>query len=147
MIPNYNFFIFGSDPALDSNMVLGHRNDDIVTLAYWGNDLDARVPGFRGTLETPRIWCFMQSSNGRTIYMDGKLVAQDNNMRNLRRWTNPAFGGGFAGWWYNGTIYETLFYTRSYNNLDRSKVEGYLAHKHGLAGNLPAGHPFKTGSP
>ena len=68
-------------------------------------------------------------------------------MRNLRGWTNPAFGGGFAGWWYNGTIYETLFYTRNYNNLDRSKVEGYLAHKYGLAGNLPAGHPFKAGSP
>ena len=147
MIPGYNWFIFGGNPTLDSNLVLGYRADDVVSLAYWGNDLDARVPGFRGAVETPRIWCFMQSPNGRTIYLNGNLVGQDNNMRNLRGWTNPAFGGGFAGWWYNGTIYETMFYTRSYNNLDRSKVEGYLAHKYGLAGNLPAGHPFKDGSP
>lgn len=30
---------------------------------------------------------------------------------------------------------------------DRQKLEGYLAHKHGLQGNLPAGHPYKTTPP
>jgi hypothetical protein len=30
---------------------------------------------------------------------------------------------------------------------DRLKLEGYLAHKWGLAGNLPAGHPYKSSPP
>lgn len=146
MIPGANWFIIGNGAAADSNLVIGYRADDIIAFAYWANDLDTRVPGFRGALEIPRIWCFMQSANGRTIYLNGSLVGQDNNLRNLKGWAGAAFGGNL-GAWYNGTIYETLFYTRSYNNLDRSKVEGYLAHKYGLAGNLPAGHPFKSGSP
>ncbi|MGA1531450.1 MAG: hypothetical protein ACO33E_00145 [Aquiluna sp.] len=30
---------------------------------------------------------------------------------------------------------------------DRQKLEGYLAHKWGLAGNLPVGHPYKNKAP
>ena len=29
----------------------------------------------------------------------------------------------------------------------RQKVEGYLAHKWGLSGNLPSNHPYKIGHP
>jgi hypothetical protein len=30
---------------------------------------------------------------------------------------------------------------------DRQKLEGYLAHKWGLAANLPADHPYKSAAP
>lgn len=30
---------------------------------------------------------------------------------------------------------------------DREKIEGYLAHKWGLAGNLPGAHPYKSAAP
>jgi hypothetical protein len=29
----------------------------------------------------------------------------------------------------------------------RQQMEGYLAHKWGLAGNLPSGHPYKDNAP
>ena len=33
------------------------------------------------------------------------------------------------------------------STLDRQRLEGYLAHKWGLAGSLPANHPFKSAPP
>ena len=39
--------------------------------------------------------------------------------------------------WLNGTVDLT----------ERQKIEGYLAHKWGLAANLPADHPYKTEAP
>jgi hypothetical protein len=35
----------------------------------------------------------------------------------------------------------------SYTTGDREKLEGYLAHKWGLEGNLPGGHPYKSAAP
>ena len=33
------------------------------------------------------------------------------------------------------------------SDLDRQKIEGYLAHKHGFASLLPSGHPYKSSAP
>jgi hypothetical protein len=44
----------------------------------------------------------------------------------------------------NGDIAEIIFYNVGLSSTNREKVEGYLAHKWGLTGNLPAGHPYKT---
>ena len=33
------------------------------------------------------------------------------------------------------------------SDADREKAEGYLAHKWGLAGNLPDAHPYKAAPP
>ena len=35
----------------------------------------------------------------------------------------------------------------SYTTSDREKLEGYVAHKWGLEGNLPNGHPYKNAAP
>jgi hypothetical protein len=34
-----------------------------------------------------------------------------------------------------------------YADADRQRIEGYLAHKWGLVGSLPSGHPYKTAAP
>jgi hypothetical protein len=47
----------------------------------------------------------------------------------------------------DGFVAETLFFASSLSADDREKLEGYLAHKWGLAANLPAGHPYKSGPP
>ena len=53
--------------------------------------------------------------------------------------------------YFNGTIKEFLFYDLGSSNdiadNPRERVEGYLAHKWGLAGNLPSDHAFKDGPP
>ncbi len=46
-----------------------------------------------------------------------------------------------------GSINEILLYNRGLSLTERQQVEGYLAWKWGLQGNLPATHPFKNAPP
>ena len=48
---------------------------------------------------------------------------------------------------WNGTILEIIVLLEFLGSDDRQRLEGYLAHKWGLAGSLPAGHPWKAGPP
>jgi hypothetical protein len=48
---------------------------------------------------------------------------------------------------FDGEIAEILCYQGDVGEADRQKVEGYLAHKYNLDGNLPAAHPYKTTPP
>ncbi|WP_218965259.1 LamG domain-containing protein, partial [Nostoc linckia] len=46
-----------------------------------------------------------------------------------------------------GAIGELVVTKRPLTTGERQKLEGYLAHRWGLAGNLPAGHPHKASRP
>jgi hypothetical protein len=46
-----------------------------------------------------------------------------------------------------GAIAETILYTEALSDTDVDKVNGYLAWKWGLQGNLPAAHPYKNSAP
>ena len=48
---------------------------------------------------------------------------------------------------FDGEIAEVICYQGNIAQADREKVEGYLAHKYGLAGKLPSTHPFKNTVP
>jgi hypothetical protein len=55
---------------------------------------------------------------------------------------DPVGGQGHDGW-----IAEVICCNGKQSVADRQKIEGYLAHKWGLAGNLSASHPYKTSRP
>ncbi len=42
---------------------------------------------------------------------------------------------------------EVVIADSALSDADREKAEGYLAHKWGLEGNLPGGHPHKAAPP
>lgn len=48
---------------------------------------------------------------------------------------------------FAGTLAEVVVLDTSASTENRQKLEGYLAHKWGLAANLPANHPYKTAPP
>ena len=48
---------------------------------------------------------------------------------------------------YDGEIAEILVYKSNLSKEDHQKVEGYLAWKWGIQGNLPANHTFKNAAP
>ena len=48
---------------------------------------------------------------------------------------------------YSGSIGEIIICPEDHTQATRQKVEGYLAWKWGLEGNLPIGHPYKTAAP
>jgi hypothetical protein len=66
-------------------------------------------------------------------------IATGNLMVGVRRFSNV---GAF-----DGEIAEILAYQGALSDGDRQKVEGYLAHKYNIDGNLPQGHPYKTTPP
>jgi hypothetical protein len=66
-------------------------------------------------------------------------IATGNLMVGVRRFS---FVGAF-----DGEIAEILCYQGDVGESDRQKIEGYLAHKYGLADNLPAAHPYKNTVP
>jgi hypothetical protein len=47
----------------------------------------------------------------------------------------------------DGTYFEIIILNSNASTTTRQKIEGYLAHKWGLTGNLPSDHPYKTGAP
>ncbi len=52
-----------------------------------------------------------------------------------------SFSSGFTG------SMKEIIITPLNTGSDREKLEGYLSHKWGIAGNLPANHPYKTSAP
>lgn len=55
--------------------------------------------------------------------------------------------GGITSAWFNGFICEVVIVSGVQNSTNRQIMEGYLAHKWGLAGSLPGGHPYKSSPP
>jgi hypothetical protein len=49
--------------------------------------------------------------------------------------------------WYDGLLGEVIVINSLLSDDDRQKVEGYLAHKWSLTGNLPSNHPYKNSKP
>lgn len=48
---------------------------------------------------------------------------------------------------WRGPVGEVIAFGRKLTDAERQEVEGYLAHKWGLAANLPSNHPYKTTAP
>ena len=140
-----NYFLGGQVGARNSNLVLGYRYNNTVTLAFWANDIDVTVSNYQQSLEPVRVWAFEKSPTGRAIYMNGQRIKTDNNMEVLSGWSGAAIGR-YGGDYYQGMIHEVLVFNPGLSLDRRQKIEGYLAHKWGVSGSLDAGHPYK-GSP
>ena len=74
----------------------------------------------------------MTVKTGTTIAMTGMIIG-----------SSPNNGGQF----WPGYLNELLVVSRTLTSLQRAQLEGYLAWKWGLQGNLPSTHPFALGPP
>jgi hypothetical protein len=59
--------------------------------------------------------------------------------------TNWKIGNGDAYW--NGKIAELIVSSNAFSVAERESIEGYLAHKWGVASKLPANHSYKGAAP
>ena len=118
--------------------------------------------GTTGRWYDPAVSTFTFPSAGSAYVCS---IAQDSTFGELR--TNggtPAATGGAAtssgtgafgigsiadgtGVFWQGDIAEVCYYTGKLSDSHRQAIEGYLAWKWGLSGNLPSGHPYKGGEP
>ena len=148
---NQMFWFSGN--TLGSGVYFGYNNATTVRYTFTiAVDLDTSVAAFT-TPEPTRIWgCGYNTAATafRDIYLNGTLSIQ----------TNYASGGP-ASWpgavigrlnlpsipldfFYNGEIYEMIFYNSYLSTSQRQQVEGYLAWKWGLLRELPQLHPYKN---
>jgi len=118
------------DPALGFNIAAsGVSQDMILGLQYDGNgsaasDFVARLNGASQIIVNSGIVGFATE----TGFSVGGRPVQDLA-------------------YYNGRISEIVFIQNQVAISDVEKLEGYLAHKWGLAANLPSGHPYKNAAP
>lgn len=83
------------------------------------------------------------STDGATP--SGPVSAGANTLQGVRiGYLRAEFVNGYA---FQGYVYEVLLVQGTLSDTDRQKLEGYLAHKWGLTGNLPSGHPYKLTPP
>lgn len=81
-----------------------------------------------------------------TLYRNGAQLASSTRPGNLSALTEFTLGWNVRfGYYRNGIINELVVITNTADN--RQRIEGYLAHKWGLAANLPSDHPYKTAAP
>lgn len=120
-----------------------------------GNIYDGFFSTTRGNRGNPsfslaswRIINLHSSANNYALYFDGTAFATSSSNTAM---TPAAFsiGAGDAATTYvwTGHMAEILCIGVVLSQSNREKVEGYLAHKWGLTGNLGSGHPYKTNPP
>jgi hypothetical protein len=112
--------------------------------------LDASTPS---TILPATIYGEVKSSGTGTLYRNGTSTATDSSFTEF----SATSGGGVSlgarylpsrsAPYLNGVIYEIVYCESALSIDDRQKLEGYLAHKWGLAASLPGGHPYISAPP
>jgi hypothetical protein len=88
-----------------------------------------------------------------SLFVNGSLAGTDASFNAFAASSGQGYGvgsrffGGLGSAGLRGRIGEIVYIDSNLSTLDREKLEGYLAHKWGLTGSLPGGHPYKTAAP
>ncbi len=80
-----------------------------------------------------------------TAYSSGAGLSQDIDSAVVQLFTFNSIAANRMP--LNSYISEIVLKQGAVTVDEKAKIEGYLAHKWGLAGNLPAGHPYKSAPP
>jgi hypothetical protein len=144
---NTGGFLFGDTVAgrTGGSLHVGYRSLTNATFAFWSSDLELTTISGSGVT---RLWSFILPGSGnRFVNLNGSQLGIFGNNVQLTSFDTLQVGAVFAGSLYNGSIFEIVGYTGSLTTLQNQQVEGYLAWKWGLQGNLPSNHPYKNAPP
>ena len=160
---NYTVFVVGytTDPAsspialggyVNNNMYIGVTGNYYACLTGDGttwNGTGANTPNVSVNVNTIMEMTNNSTVNGLIPYTNG--TAQNSKYNPLTYTPKPfnglaigtyLVGGVASGQYWKGYIGEIIVYTRVLNQTERQYIEGYLAWKWGLVGNLPTTHPY-----
>ena len=126
-------------------MIQRQATDDKMRLFQTGAEIDSDSAIAD---DTPVIVGAVRTSSTSRLYINATVQAQTTSTAaNL---TNSAVklgseSGEYGSW--SGRIYEVIVGRGTLGDSERQKIEGYLAHRYGLEGNLPSDHPYKSAAP
>ena len=94
-------------------------------------------------LNSPHVLVGYANTTNSSIFLNSTSIASGNiGTSNLSNIVIANRTGGLDNP-YRGHICELLFYNRIPSTTEREQIEGYLADKWGLRGNLPSNQPYK----
>jgi hypothetical protein len=137
---------WGGTSAGSISMRYEQANAGVIEFGFNYNDLKVSMPNWNASPQN-RILSASFLPQNRHVYLYGVSRGSDTNNFPVIGWKEPAIGGGYGGNYYRGYISEILLYTGLVTPFLRQKIEGYLAWKWGLTGNLPTSHPFRNVQP
>jgi hypothetical protein len=136
---------YSTNAGLHTGYEIG-TNYNQVKFGFYNDDLVVSST-FSG-LNTQRVWTFryQKGPGTKTVNLFGSVVGS-NASNQLTSFSSPVLGQSLGGAYYQGIIYEALFFKGDITDLNMQKVEGFLAWKWGLNSSLPSSHPYFSASP
>ena len=122
----------------------------------FGSNVRKTVGNPSVTQEAYRIYSIYSAASDWAFYIDGGTGGPSggtspfySTASNTVGWNagSVQLGNNSAANYLNGWIAEIVFTNAKQSTTDRQKMEGYLAHKWGLTGNLDSTHPYKSTPP
>ncbi|MDX1680431.1 MAG: Ig-like domain-containing protein [Akkermansiaceae bacterium] len=125
----------------------GFRDNVNYRMNYWSHDYNPAITS--NFVAAGSILNFVWDvGSPKQIFANGKSEGTGHNALAPGA---PAGGGRISNvvghGYYGGNIAEMIFVTGTVAAADRKIIEGYLAHKWGLEGQLDAGHDYKSAPP
>ncbi len=145
------FFCQGN--ALNFTSSQGIRFDN-----YSGNRRLGTNAGFLSSSGSSTAWHVrggIKEAGARSLWVDGTSIASDSQAGDITtsastftigRFQNNSSGGVDSSS-MDGKVAELIVIPEAVDATTRQLIEGYLAHKWGLEGNLPVDHPYKSAAP
>lgn len=119
--------------------------DNVRYSALWASDKLYATHGGASTSTGAFQHIVVKGASTTLLYQDGTAVGTPQTT--LSGQGSIAYLGRRATTYHSGNIGEIVVFASDISTADREKLEGYLAHKWGLAGSLPSGHPYKSAPP
>jgi autotransporter-associated beta strand protein len=150
-VANGTFFSLTGNPASNNNRWQSHAPYSGGTLyfdcggAAAPNRISTAYGVTAGSSALVSFYC-STAANVQQVYKNGTLLVSDSSGHAVTSSGN-IFVGGVGTSYQDTTLGEFIIINGTVDATTRQKLEGYLAWKWGLQGNLPAGHPYKASAP
>jgi hypothetical protein len=99
------------------------------------------------SLDTPSIFGSVFNGTNHIFYLDGTAASAVSSTGNFTSTPQLTIFNDSTNAGWTGKCSEFILGDTTLSSADRERIEGYLAHKWALTGNLPGGHPYKTAAP
>jgi len=130
-----NYFIAGGTNTINSNLILGYKNNNTITQAHYANDFDITnatlFPNYSSP--TPRIHTFIYNNSiGKKYTLNGKLMYTNSpaQLNQLTSYSDARIGYYNSG--YIGDLAEIIMFKRSLKTEEVEAIENYLGSKYGI---------------
>lgn len=131
----------------DAFLLFGSVDNNFATFFGDGtnwNDLDVNSPSVSVLSNNILEVVNPTSGSNATPYVNG--TAQNTKVGTMGTTTGGRLGDGVSQCW-DGPLAELVVVNSGVSTTVRQQIEGYLAWKWGLEGNLPNDHPYKNSPP